>query len=491
MKTKATVYLLLAMLLCPALGAARMPAPKREFRGAWLHTVYQEQYRRQSTEQNKAYLRRQLDSLHACGVNAVLFQVRPQADAFYASRLEPWSRFLTDNGAAPRPMWDPLQFMVEEAHARGMELHAWLNPYRVTSSARQTLPPGHIYHSHPERFVRYDGKLYFDPGLPENREFIGQVVMDIVGRYDVDGIHFDDYFYPYPVKGKVFPDDKSYSRYGRGLNRGDWRRSNVDSLICAVHRAISSGPRPWVRFGVSPFGIWRNASSDPRGSATRGLQNYDDLYADVLLWARRGWVDYLLPQLYWEMEHKAAPYGELVQWWARNAGDCHLYVGQDVARSMDAPDGDPAYGSCQLCRKVQLTRELDAVQGNCWWPGYEIARNRGGVADSLACSLQATVALVPAYHRIASRGPAAVSGLRLDGGRLRWHAPMTEGVTEDAVRFVVYRFDNRRTDIADASAIVAVTPQLEIEVTRPGYYVVTALDRANNESEPSRPLRKK
>ena len=163
------------------------------------------------TEKCKQYLRSQLDSLHSMGVNAVIFQVRPQSDAFYASELEPWSRFLTDNGKAPSPYWDPLQFMVEESHARGMELHAWLNPYRVTSSAKQTLPKNHIYHKHPERFVRYDGKLYFNPALKENREFICKVVEDIVSRYDIDAIHFDDYFYPYPVKGTNFPDSAHYA----------------------------------------------------------------------------------------------------------------------------------------------------------------------------------------------------------------------------------------------------------------------------------------
>ena len=173
-----------------------------------------------------------------------------------------------------------------------MELHAWLNPYRVTSAAKQTLPKNHLYHKHPERFLRYEGKLYFDPGLPANRDFIVQVVSDIVKRYDVDGIHFDDYFYPYPGKTE-FPDNASYRKYGGKMKRADWRRSNVDRLIEAVYGAIH-GLKPWVRFGVSPFGIWRNKKSDSRGSETAGLENYDALYADVLLWAERGWVDYLL-----------------------------------------------------------------------------------------------------------------------------------------------------------------------------------------------------
>ncbi len=195
--------------------------------------------------------------------------------------------------------------MIDEAHARGMELHAWLNPYRVTTSANQELPINHIFYKHPERFVEYGSKLYFDPGWPENIDFISNVVKDIITRYDVDAIHMDDYFYPYPVAGVDFPDDYSYAAHGKGMDRGDWRRQNVDKLIEKLHVTIMEN-KPWVRFGISPFGIWRNKKSDPRGSDTNGLQNYDALFADVLLWTEKGWVDYMMPQLYWELEHKLA-----------------------------------------------------------------------------------------------------------------------------------------------------------------------------------------
>ena len=366
------------LLLSAALGVSA-ESPKQEFRGAWLHTVYQGQYKKQTTAQNQAYLRNLLDSLQLTGVNAVIFQVRPQADAFYDSKLEPWSRFLTDDGAKPKPYWDPLQFMVEECHKRGMELHAWLNPYRVTTNAKQTLPKGHIYHKHPERFVRYDGKLYFNPGLPENREFIGKVVEDIVSRYDIDAIHFDDYFYPYPAKGKDFDDAAAFAKYGKGMARDDWRRHNVDLLIEELNTRIKK-LKPWVRFGISPFGIWRNKTSDPRGSDTNGLQNYDALYADVLLWEEKGWIDYLLPQLYWELDHKAASSRILADWWNENSGhNRHLYIGQDVERCMSKGE---------LGEKVEISRSRQNVAGNCWWPGYSVTRNSGGVADSLASDLQ-------------------------------------------------------------------------------------------------------
>lgn len=479
--------LFLALALAARLSVtATAENPKREFRGAWMHTVFQEQYHRQNTAQNQAYLREQLDGLKAAGVNAVLFQVRPQADAFYPSDLEPWSRFLTDNGNAPVPAWDPLQFMIDECHARGMELHAWLNPYRVTTSKTQTLPKGHIYHQHPEWFVTYDGKMYFDPGLPESRKFITDVVMDIVNRYDVDGIHFDDYFYPYPVKGQEFPDQKSFAKYGKGMKKDDWRRHNVDLLIEGLHNSIAAS-KPWVIFGVSPFGIWRNKASDPRGSNTNGLQNYDALYADVLLWSEKGWVDYLLPQLYWDLQHKSASFLTLIDWWNDNANGRHMYIGEDVGVTMKKPDIAPSTDPNQLRHKVRLTREAENVGGNCWWPGYSVTANTGGIADSLASDLQATIALVPTYPWISTVVPAAPTGLKMNGKKLVWDKAATAGRPEDVVKYVVYRFEPDETvDTANGEAIEAVVWGNEYTPEDPGVYVVTALSRVNNESAASK-----
>jgi uncharacterized lipoprotein YddW (UPF0748 family) len=455
--------------------------PKREFRGAWMHTVYQPQYAEKGTVELKKYLTDQLDKLQAAGVNAVLFQVRPSADAFYDSKLEPWSHFLTKGGKAPSPYWDPLQFMIEESHKRGMELHAWLNPYRVTTSSKEKLPAGHIYYREPGRFVTFAGdkKMYFDPGLPENRTFICDVVADIVERYDVDGIHFDDYFYPYPVKGYDFPDDKSFKKYGNGMKRGDWRRLNVDLLIEEVHKRIHS-LKPWVRFGISPFGIWRNKRTDPRGSDTGGLQNYDDLYADVLPWAKNGWIDYLLPQVYWGLNHKTASYTVLVDWWSKNVTNRHLYIGQDVERTMK--DG-------QLHEKMRQVRTNDNVQGNCWWPAYSVTKNFGNVADSLRTEFQRTIALVPEYPWLCAEKPAKVSGVKISNKVLHWNAPKQSGKATDVVRFVVYRFEakDKHPNFENTEAIVAITSDNHYEVTRSGKYYVTALNRANIESQPSDP----
>ena len=482
--------ILLLLLACAALGAGARELPKREFRGAWMHTVFQGQYHSQTTEQNKAYLTAQLDSLQRSGVNAVLFQVRPSADAFYPSSLEPWSRFLTDGGAAPKPYWDPLQFMVEQTHARGMELHAWLNPYRVTAAKGHKPAPSHLYYKEPWRFVTYagDGKIYFDPGLPENRRFIERVVMDIVSRYDVDAIHFDDYFYPYPAAGKDFPDDASYAKYGAGMSRGDWRRHNVDLLIEEIHDSIQAGPKPWVRFGISPFGIWRNKANDPRGSDTKGgLQNYDDLYADVLLWAERGWIDYLLPQLYWELEHPVASSEKLIGWWAEaTPANCHLYIGQDVERTMKKPDKVPGGEPTQLNHKLRLSRETPGVKGNCWWPAYSVTRNSGGVLDSLAMKGQCRPAIVPAYPALGAAEPARPHRLVRNGQRITWQAPAPEGKASDAVRFAVYHFalDTAEPDTDSSAFLVAVTADCQYPAAEPGIYMVSSLSRTNVESVP-------
>ena len=249
-------YLFLLVLLLAAGVRAQAPSgnayPKREFRAAWIQAV-NGQFRGIPTEKLKQTLVGQLNSLQGAGINAIIFQVRPEADALYASQHEPWSRFLTGTqGQMPSPMWDPMQFMIEECHKRNMEFHAWINPYRVKTSLKNQLAPTHIYHEHPEWFVTYGDQIYFDPALPESREHICKIVSDIVSRYDVDAIHMDDYFYPYPIKGVDFPDNASFARYGGGFsNKADWRRGNVNILIKKLHETIR-GIKPWVKFGTSP-----------------------------------------------------------------------------------------------------------------------------------------------------------------------------------------------------------------------------------------------
>lgn len=466
------------------LSAIALTAPKREFRGAWLQTVYRTDYAKRTPEQNKAFLTDILDRLQRAGINAVIFQVRPSADAFYDSHVETWSRYLSGQ-AGVAPGWDPLEYMVGECHRRGMEIHAWINPYRVTTSAKERLPKGHLYHKHPERFVTYGKKIYFNPGLPENRRHIKAVVKDILQRYDVDAIHLDDYFYPYPIAGSKFPDAAAFRKYGKGMSLADWRRHNVDLLIEDLHEVIAD-TKPWVRLGISPFGIWRNKANDPDGSATSGLENYGDLYADVLKWAREGWIDYMMPQIYWELDHKRASYRVLVDWWANHGYGRHMYIGQDVERTMGVRDGS---SPTQLWPKMCLARGASDIHGSCWWPGYPVAENHKGVADSLSTRYYAAPALVPPYQWIDDREPHAVKGMEFDGLALSWKAPKHHNRPDDVVRYVVYRFDSERDiDTENASSIIGVVgePTFYPRDWTPGVYVVTALDRVNNESGPGK-----
>ena len=466
--------------------------PKREFRAAWIQSV-NGQFRGMPTEKLKQNLIGQLNSLQKAGINAIIFQVRPEADALYASRLEPWSRFLTGvQGKAPEPYWDPMQFMIDECHKRGMEFHAWINPYRTKTTLKSELAPNHVYNIHPEWFVTYGDQLYLDPALPESRRHICMVVSDIVSRYDVDAIHMDDYFYPYPIKGKDFPDDASFARFGGGFsNKGDWRRSNVNVLIKKLHETIRE-IKPWVKFGVSPFGIYRNESSDPLGSKTKGLQNYDDLYADVLLWAREGWIDYNIPQIYWHIGHPVADYETLVKWWARNTENRPLFIGQSVMNTVQ--NADPKNPSInQLPRKMALQRAYQTIGGSCQWPASAVVENAGKYRDALIAEYHKYPALPPVFDFMDNEAPANVRKMKPvwteDGYILFWTAPKYKEEMNRAIQYVVYRFnDKEKVNIDDPSHIVAITRdnfyKLPYEDGKTKYrYVVTALDRLHNESK--------
>jgi len=470
--------------------------PKREFRGAWIQTAWQEQYRSMNSEQMKSYFVRILNDFHAAGINAVIFQVRPQSDAFYKSDIEPWSRYLTGTqGKAPDNGFDPLAFIIEECHKRNMELHAWLNPYRV-ASVGQPLVNNHIYNREPNRFVKYGNQIYFDPGIPENRSYTCKVVEDIIRRYNVDAIHMDDYFYPYPVKGENFPDDNSFNKYaasqGYAANqRADWRRNNVNMLVKDIKNTIVR-VKPWVRFGVSPFGIYRNKRSTPdqSGSETNGLQNYDDIFADVKLWVKNGWIDYNMPQIYWEIGHNLADYTTLVNWWADNNFRQPLYIGQDIKRTMDAK---MTSGDDQLNEKMRLSRSFTTVDGNCFWYGSILSENYKGISDRLKNDYHKYQALIPAYTHIHNGKPKPVKKIKevytASQHILEW-AP--DGDKRDPVNgqyYVVYRFPSgQKTDTENAQNIVAITRnnyvELPYERRRNKYkYVVTAVDAFHNESK--------
>lgn len=465
---------------------------KREFRGAWIQAV-NGQFIGMSTTEIQSTLIAQLDALRLAGINAIIFQVRPEADALYMSYYEPWSRYLTgEQGVAPDPYWDPLQFMIDECHRRDMELHAWINPYRAKTQGTKKLGLKHPYTSNPDRFVHYDGMLIFNPALQENRDYICTIVSDIVRRYDVDGLHIDDYFYPYPVPGLEFDDEQAFRDNPRGFtDKGDWRRDNVNLLIEQLHQTIRC-TKPWVKFGISPFGIYRNRESHPEGSATNGLQNYDDLYADVLLWIDKGWVDYTIPQLYWEIGHKNADYETLVDWWAHHANGRPLFIGQDVMRTVNAVDTTQP-NRHQQARKIQLQRGYESIGGSCQWPASAVANNEGGYATVLGEEYHRWLALQPEYPFIDKKAPKRVKHLEViwtdDGPVLCWTAPRYKNEMNRPTKYVVYRFaKGEKINLDDATKIVGFTKGTFFPLTYQGgkvkyTYVVTALDRLQNESK--------
>ncbi|MBM3439488.1 MAG: hypothetical protein FJX94_01335 [Bacteroidetes bacterium] len=387
-------YLLLSALLYSCFAFAQNPS---EFRGVWIATVDNIDWPSRKAlpvDSQKAEFIRILDMHQRNGMNAVVMQIRPATDAFYPSPYEPWSEWLTGKqGRPPMPYYDPLEFMISECHKRGMEFHAWCNPYRADFKiGSASIGPAHITHIHPEWFVTYGDKKYFDPGNKEAQNFVVEVIRDVVSRYNVDAIHFDDYFYPYRIPGKDFPDSSSFAEYGKNMKRDDWRRSNVDSIIYKLYQTIRT-TKPGVQFGISPFGVWRNASADPRGSATKaGQTNYDDLYADILLWLQQGWIDYVAPQLYWEFGHPAAAYETLIDWWSKNTYGKHCYIGLGIYRG---GSNEAWKDSTQLPRQIELLRNTPNMQGMIFFSSKSFNRNPNGWSDLLRLHYFRTPALIP------------------------------------------------------------------------------------------------
>jgi uncharacterized lipoprotein YddW (UPF0748 family) len=369
--------------------------PKPEFRGVWVATVDNIDWPAKgdynSDSQKVAFLRL-LDMHHHNGMNALIVQVRPSADAFYPSPYEPWSEWLTGKqGLPPSPYYDPLAFMITETHKRGMEFHAWINPYRATFNINtSSISATHITRLHPEWFLTYGDKRYFDPGNREVQRYVAGVVRDIVSRYPVDGIHFDDYFYPYRIPGREFPDQEKYLQYGNGMNKDDWRRSNTDSIILLLSQVIKE-ENPKCQFGISPFGVWRNADMDSvNGSLTHaGQTNYDDLYADILLWLKKGWIDYVAPQLYWEFGNKAAPYEVLLDWWSKHSFGKNCYIGLGIYKA----NSNTAWkDKTQLPRQIELLRNTPNIQGMIFFSSRSFEKNPNGWSDSLRLNYFSTPA---------------------------------------------------------------------------------------------------
>lgn len=485
--------IILFLLFCAGITVLAQTAPKREFRGAWIQAV-NHQFEGIPTAELKAELASQVETLSDCGITTVLFQIRVEGDALYKSELEPWSAYLTGRqGKSPDEDWDPLQYMIDICHAHGMELHAWINPYRACTASTKILAPTHQMSLHPERFVKYGDLVLFNPALQENRDYICSVAADIVTRYDIDGFHIDDYFYPYPENGLEFNDRADFLRDPRGFdNRDDWRRDNVNLFVEQLFRTVTE-LKPWVKFGISPFGIYRNASeSCPDGSDTNGLENYSGLYADVMYWLEKGWMDYCIPQIYWNVGYKVADYEILANWWAQHSNGCLMYVGQDVERTVKGTSPDNA-ADHQERYKMNLQRSM--LDGSCHWPAKSVVDNPGHYRDILATEYYQKPALQPVPQRMNLK-PRKVRRMRVvptsTGNVLFWTPPTAKSAAEQATRYVVYRFESgEKVNIDDASHILCVTDRtyLPLDDSQDAAgctYVVTSLTRVQAESKPVR-----
>ncbi|WP_158798673.1 glycoside hydrolase family 10 protein [Pedobacter sp. L105] len=502
---KKIVFTILTTIITPFLLNAQIQAkiaPKREFRGIWVATVDNIDWPSKaglSEDQQKQELIGILEQHKKNGMNAIMLQVRPTADAFYKKSREPWSQWLMGKQGVAPAGYDPLEFAIKEAHARGMELHAWFNPYRATMGSKSFVSEDHMTRKRPDLFFTYGGKKQFDPGLPEVREYIVQVILDVVKGYDVDGIHFDDYFYPYPLSGQRINDDATYRKYPNGFtNLYDWRRNNVDLLIKELDDSIHHYKK-YVKFGISPFGIWKNSVEDSLGSKTHGLSNYTELYADSRKWIKEGWVDYINPQIYFTFARKAAPFDTLVNWWSNNTYGRHLYIGQAaylVNQKMNEAWKRPE----EIPNQVRFMRQNNRVQGSVYFSSKSFSTVARGTADSLRMDLYKYPALppqMPWLDEIVPNVPREFSAEAVTGGvQLKWSAPLKATDGETASGYVIYRFDEgEKISVLNPKNMLRISFEdftffldTTVEKGKRYNYLITALDRLKNESDPSGPI---
>lgn len=462
--------------------AAVTPPPiPREFRAAWIATVDNIDWPSKRTldaDQQKAELVHIFDVAAALHLNAVILQVRPSADALYPSKLEPWSEYLTGRqGRPPHPYYDPLQFAVEEAHRRGLELHCWFNPYRAKHPAQKgPLAPNHIAKTHPEVVRKYGSYLWMDPGDPLVQRHTLDVIRDVVHRYDIDGVHIDDYFYPYKENNQDFPDTRSYQSYlsrGGTRSRGDWRRANVDSFIENLYHTIKE-EKPWVQFGISPFGIYRPGYPS---SIRAGVDQYDELYADTLKWLREGWCDYFTPQLYWPIKQKAQSYPVLLQWWlSQNVKGRHIWPGNYTSRT------SPSEGNWkpkEIVDEVDLTRELGA-NGNVHFSMIALMKNYNGVADALRGGPYAQAALPPESPWLANAKPDAPKLEPGEDHSFKWRE---DGDSKPMWWAVWRRYGSKWIAEVYPAGKDAMTVDDDLLGQKLNYFGVAAVDRLGNMSD--------
>lgn len=458
-----------------------IPSPMREFRGVWVASVANIDWPSRpalSTEQQKLELLKILDTAAADNLNAVILQVRPAADALYPSDLEPWSEYLTGAmGKAPSPVWDPLEFAVQEGHKRGLEIHAWFNPYRARHpSAKSPVSADHLSKTRPELVRQYGQHLWMDPGEPGVQEHSLAVIRDVIRRYDLDGIHIDDYFYPYKERdasGKIidFPDEESYQRYrasGGTLAKDDWRRHNVDSFVESLYK-MTKQEKPWVKFGISPFGIWQPGYP----ANVKGFNAYQELYADARKWLNNGWVDYFTPQIYFRIGQSAQPYKDLLRWWcAENTKQRHVWPGNYTSQI-----GNGAGWTAQeIVDQVKATRAQRGADGNIHFSMKAFLTNRGGVAKLLDKEVYQNRALIPASPWLDNTAPQKPNvNFEKATHVLSWSG---QG-EEKAFLWVIYQKQKGQwsNQIVPAEQTSVVAPEGVEELA------VSAVDRTGNESQ--------
>jgi len=438
--------------------------PYREMRGVWVATVSNIDFPKPGStpeEQRNEWLS-MLKTFKSAGINAVVVQIRPAADAIYPTALAPWSRFITGaEGLPPEPFYDPLRFMVQTAHDNHMEFHAWLNPYRATTNADTLLlAKNHVLKQHPHWIFRYAGRYYLNPAMPEVQKHITDIVEDIVSRYDVDAIHFDDYFYPYKVNNEPFNDFEDFKKYGLPNGYNDiaaWRRDNVTNLIRMVGAQLRI-TAPDVQFGISPFGVWRNIQTYPMGSDTRaGIQSYDDQHADIRLWLQEGLIDYVAPQNYWHIGFDRADYAKIVQWWSNNSYGQNLYMGQAVykiANNTEAAWSQPD----ELPKQIALNRQTPSVEGGMLYNTSSLLKNPLGILDSMK-KINTAPVIWPQHTRPGYRYPDGIEWRRIGHSNkqpvLQWKYRQTK-FTESAKYFGVFRAPGKTDRVLQQGQLLAV-----------------------------------
>lgn len=474
---------------------------KREVRAVWIATVKNIDWPSSSdlsVDLQKHEATRLLELLRNAGVNTVFLQVRSSSDAIYAHSREPWAEWLTGTqGKSPSPFYDPLQFFIDEAHQRGMELQAWINPYRaIFDNIQSSISGSQISKVHPDWVFKYAGKTLLNPGIPAVREYIETVVLDLVSDYNIDGIHLDDYFYPYPQKGAFIPDKITFETYrGNFSNIEDWRRNNINLLIKEIGQKIKI-LKPYIKFGISPFGIWRNKSQDSTGSETSGGSSYQTQYADTRAWLQNGWVDYLVPQIYFTAENNRVPFKVLVDWWNRNRFSRQIFIGLGAYRIGEKKDGwsNPS----QIPSQIRYSRLSGTIAGNALFSAHAFLINELGIVDSLKKGLYKNLAIPPTMPWISNSFPDSPTEVKIKktdlGNEITWNAPKANSALDSTLYFLVYRFKKEEIqNLEDPKSLLSVvngkTVYLDpIPSSNSGnnyVYLVSACNRIWNEGKPS------